>query len=190
MNDEAHPEEKPSFEEIVAGKDVALGKEIVERLRSEDIGISIFKQTYTESTTKITYDRKPGQENFSVRKKQEVPSTLLGIVVPTENEGEFVYFGIAEQGFVFNTNYDILLTDFNPDINQVWYRSDDKFIESLSRVYSYYINITLREDENSEEFNKVFTASVERRREKVQQVKMRRAETRTKLERGLFGKND
>jgi len=190
MNDEGHPEEKPSFEEIVAGKDVALGKEIVEHLRSEDIGLSIFKRTATESKKRITYDRKPGEEDFSVREKQEVPSTLLGIVVPTENEGEFVYFGIAEQGFVFNTNYDVLLTDFNPDINQAWYRGADKFIEALSRTYYHHINITLKEDDNPEEFNKVFTASVERRREKVRQVKMRRAETRTKLERGLFRKND
>jgi hypothetical protein len=191
MNDQEHLKEKPSFEEIVAGKDVALGKEIVENLKSEDIGVSIIKTVYTEKKTKIDINRKVGEENFSVRERHEFPSTLLGIVVPTENEGEYIYFGIEEQGFVFNTEYKRFRADLNPEINSVKIVGQDKFIEALAeRDVIFEAKVTLKEDENGEEYNRIFAASVERERDKVKRKKVRRTETRKNLKQGLFGNKD
>ena len=188
MEDEKHSDKKPSFEEIMGGKDVALGKEIVEQLRSEDVGVTIYKKVYSEEKTKIDVNRKAGEEDYSIKKTTDFPSTLLGIVIPTENEGEFVYIGIQEQGFVFNTESESRREDYNPEINNSYDTDSDKFIESITSLKLLYkTNVVLREDENPEEFNKVFAASVEKGREKMKRKKAIRTESRKKLMKGLFG---
>ena len=98
---------------------------------------------------------------------------------------------MEEQGFVFNTEDEKTQTELNPEINSVMNIDSNKLIEELTgHYYLFGAKITLKEDENPEEFNKVFAASVERERDKVKRKKIRRAETRAKLERGLFGKKD
>lgn len=190
MNDQEHSKEKPSFEEIVAGKDVALGKEIVESLMSEDIGVSIYNESLSKSKTKVSIDRKPGEDDYQVRESREAPRILVGFAVPTENEGEFIYFGIEEQGLVFNTKRESIRTEFNPEINRTHSIFRDRLIESFSEIYPEYVNITLKEDDSPEEFNKVFVASIERERDKVKRKKASRSESRKNLKQGLFGKKD
>lgn len=68
MLEDPQGEHKPSFLEIVAGKDASLGKEIVQRLKNEGVGLTV-KSLSFETKHEIAIDRAPGENSFNVREK-------------------------------------------------------------------------------------------------------------------------
>ena len=80
---EENKEHKPSIEEVFGGKDVSLGKEIVEKLQAEEVGLPVYRIFPQEQKTSYLVDRKPGDDDMTVRKKTETPRTLLGIILST-----------------------------------------------------------------------------------------------------------
>jgi len=184
MDSETSDKERPSFEEMFGGKDVALGKEIVENLQAEGLGVPVYQKNYNERKTSIIVDRKPGEEDRAVREKTESPKTLLGIILPTANDNEYIYFGIQEEGLVLKPTSSATEDSFSPRTSSIINVFEERFSESiLSTMYS---EIILREDDKPNEFNQALFSAVDSQREDVKRRKDARADSRRKLKGVLF----
>lgn len=67
MLDENPLANKPSAQEIFEGKDVASGKELVELLLSDGVGLPVFYEPKGNQKTHFAIDREVGEEDFTVR---------------------------------------------------------------------------------------------------------------------------
>ncbi|KKQ85957.1 MAG: hypothetical protein UT08_C0003G0120 [Candidatus Woesebacteria bacterium GW2011_GWB1_38_8] len=136
---------KPSMEEIFGGKDVFLGKEMVDNLIAEEVGLPVYRYTINERKTNFIVDRKPGEDDFTVREKSEVPQQLQGLILPTGNQDEFVFFGIQEPGFVFKCRDALSSERFDPQKRTSYKHSRDRFSGLVSDISSF--EATLSEDD-------------------------------------------
>lgn len=175
---------KPSFSEIVEGRDVALAEEIVKNLVSEGIVVPVYYYEPGKRKTEVAVDRRPGQENYSVTEKLKREGTLLGAIVPS-GESEFVYIGIRESGLVIKIE-DARFNDWYSRKRIATYDTNDTTFRECISLGSFE-RILMTEDENPEEFNKRVVAAVETARVEAIKNKERRADARDNLKRALFG---
>jgi hypothetical protein len=165
--------ERPQFSEIMEGKDV-----------SEGIVVPVYYFEPGERRTKVLVDRKVGEEDYSVRQKLVREGTLLGAIVPAE-QGEYVYIGIREPGFIIKVEDSRFADWYSLDRNSSYDINDPRFRQSISgRTFG---EVTMTEDDNPEEFNRRVVAAVESARAKEKKNKAQRVESRNKLKQGLFG---
>ena len=98
-------EQQPSAREIFEGKGAVLGKELVEKLVTEEIGVGIYYTPTENKTTRFMIDREPGEEDFMVRQKETRERHLLGITFPVVGtEDEYAFLGITEGSFIFSAS--------------------------------------------------------------------------------------
>lgn len=182
--------ETPSWQEAFKGKDVVRGGELVEALVVEEVGLPVFSRKLQEKKVRVMVDRAPGEEDFEVRQKEEIPQKLMGILIPTGGGCEYVYLGIHESGLVIKVEgeYDKERDHFNKDSNQPLYLNWDRFIDYFTFANTLGENkIILKEDEDPDRFFEIVVSSVEVQRQKMQEAKNKRLEVRQKLISKLFG---
>ncbi len=180
---------KPSWEEAFKGKDVVQGGELVDKLLSENVGIPVYKRNLEEKKTKFLVDRQPGEEDFTIREKNEQRTRLLGIIIPSGAKNEFVYLGINEGSFVFKAN-DTRGTEFHPDTASSFKISWEKFGDLLA---SYIRDgtpdnycLTLKEEDDPNCFMETVVSAVQKERERLQSIRGKRAVVRAELLKKLF----
>jgi hypothetical protein len=183
--------EKLSAEEIFGGKDVALGKEIVGMLIAEEVGIPVYFRSYGNKKTHFMIDREIGEENYTVRQKENVDRELIGVIIPCAgSKQEFIYLGIYEDDFVFTAGSKHQIT-FNPETNTSYEGGYKRFSDRVSQNFNlgnekYNLNIAFREHERPDEFVKKVEEAVEAERAKQQAIKKSREEIRRGLKNRLF----
>lgn len=181
---------KPSWEEAFQGKDVARGRELVDKLLYEGVGLPVYDQNFSDTKVKVLVDRKPGEEDYTVRHKEENDRRLMGLVLPTESKNEFVYLGVNEGGFVFWAADD-RVNDFNPDTSTSfeinWRRFGDYVNSSVLPRELEDVRLILKEEDGPARFMEVVTSAVQRQRERMQSVREKRATVREDLLKKLFG---
>lgn len=181
---------KPSWEEAFKGKDVARGGELVNNLLYENIGLPVYDVDLTEKKTKFMVDREVGEEDFTVRQKEERNRKLLGLIIPTESKNEFVYLGINEGSFCFWVSDD-RVTEFHKDtassLTLNWRRFGDYISSSVASRVMKDERLTLKEEDDPSRFMEVVVGAVQKERERMQSVREKRADVRENLIKKLFG---
>jgi hypothetical protein len=186
MGDEETQESKPSMEEIFGGKDMSIGRELVEKLKFEEVGLPVYYRDPNVEKTEYGVDQQPGDRDLKVRKRDEKPHLLQGIIIPSTNENEYIYFGIHEEGFAFKQGKATHVGIFDS-------RGMTSFPNMFTRFSEYatiHLDVTLREDDNPQEFNQVITSAIETQREEVRKRKAARAESRSNLKQALYGSEE
>lgn len=181
---------KANWEEAFRGRDVVRGGEIVNNLLSEGVGIPVNSMNFEEKKTRFMVDREVGEEDFVVRRREERNSKLLGLLLPAQDKNEFVYLGVEEGGFVFRTSDDRSVefhkdTTTSFDLN--WKRFGDYLSNSISTRILGSAKIILKEENDPAHFMEIVVGSVQKERERMQEVKEKRANVREDLMKRLFG---
>lgn len=186
-------QEKPSAEEIFYGKDVVLGKEIVEMLLAEEVCVPVYRLQDENKKIRFLIDREVGEvgkEDFTVRQQQEEQRELLGVVVPTvDSENEFIFLGIREDSFVFTAGKEIV-NNYKPDkassFTFKWDRFGDFVNSEMGIGDEYEHKVSFREHDNSQKFTNMVVAAVEFRRKLQKTVRKAREEVRRDLKDRLY----
>lgn len=186
--------DQPSAREIFEGKGAVLGKELVEKLVAEEIGVGIYYTPTENKTTRFMIDREPGEEDFMVRQKETRERHLLGIAFPVAGtEDEYAFIGITEGSFIFQAigHYkDSAKIEFNPLTSKGFSFNWSRFIDYVSyagvRTNDGY-KVSLHEHQNPESFVKIVMESVEAKRKELESIKSKREDVRNQLLKGLFG---
>lgn len=197
MPEENVPVDKPSVQEIFEGKDVAKGKELVELLLSDGVGVPVFYKPHGNQKTLFAIDREVGEEDFTVRQKTEIEKHLLGIVMPVPNsQNEYAYLGIKESGFVFSIvgkpeEVERKKRYVDPALSQSLNLGWTRFVDYISSVGNSGViggyNIGLTEHSDPEGFAKIVSETVTARRQEQEQVRATRVKVRGNLIDSLFG---
>lgn len=201
MLDENHPADKPSAQEIFEGRDVISGKELVELLLSDGVGLPVFYEPKDNKKTLFAIDREVGEEDFTVRQRTEIEKHLLGIVIPVPNsQNEYVYLGIKESGFVFSVvggleGIERMERFLNPATAQSLSLGWTRFVDYVSFVGKGIggdggYKITLTETGASEGFVKIVSDAVTARRQEQEQMRIVRGRARGELLDSLFSKSN
>lgn len=177
--------------ELFEGKDVVVGRDIVNFLKVEGVGVQVYTRFEGNKKTRVIVDREPGVEDFVVREKDESEKKLLGIVVPTgRREREFVFLSAEEEGFVFEVderggkNYDSEVTTIFNLRN--WERFTDYFnFASSSHIFD--ARRILTESKNPQEYEQLVLAAVQKERQRIADQKEKRKTVRDSLFHKLFG---
>lgn len=179
--------------EIFEGRDVVRGKEIVELLKAEGLGVQVLCHYDNNKKTRFLIDREIGEEDYTVRQQDESETKLLGIVLPSaRTNDEFVFLSGEEEGFVFKCG-EKRTHDYNPEENQSldlrnWGRFRDYFNMAADRVESEMrMKVLLTESRNSQEYENIVVDAVSKERNRIMQQKEKRANVRESLFRKLFG---
>ena len=166
------------------------GGELVDKLLSESIGVPVYERRLGDRKTKVLVDRHPGEEDVTIRQKDEQDRRLLGLIVPTESKNEFVYLGVNEGGFVFWASDD-KVGDFHPDTALSYAlnykRFGDYAATSISTKVLKDLRLTFREEDDPNRFMEMVVSAVHKERERLQSVRGRRAVVRGELLKKLFG---
>lgn len=188
--------EKPTAAEIFKGKDVVLGKELVELLLAEEVGVPVYYHNYNslEKKVNVMADREVGEEDFTIRQKEEENNQLLGIVIPSaDSKNEFIYLGIHEGDFLFHAG-ERHHAELNPETSSQhtisWRRFADRIAQSDSYIFSddkYRLEILFREYEDPQKFIAKVEAAVEVRRKLQSTIRKSREEIRQDLRDRLYG---
>ena len=181
---------KPSWEEAFKGKDVARGGEFVNNLLYEGIGLPVYDVDLTEKKMRFMVDREVGEEDFTVRQKEEQNRKLLGLIIPTESKNEFVYLGINEGGFCFWVSDDRVAKLHKDTANSLtlnWRRFGDYISSSITSRVMKDKRLTLKEEDDPSRFMEVVVSAVQKERERMQSVREKRASVREDLIKKLFG---
>lgn len=180
---------KPSWQEAFQGKDVVRGEKIVNNLLYEGVGMPVYSMNLMEKKTKFLVDREVGEEDFTLRQKEERDHRLLGLLIPTQDKNEYVYLGVQEGGFVFRVPDD-RIAEFHKDTSTSfdlnWDRFGDYINQRLMGIGDS-TKVILKEEGDPTRFMEVVVSSVQKERERMQQVKEKRANVREDLMRKLFG---
>ena len=184
--------DQPSAREIFEGKGAVLGKELVEKLVAEEIGVGIYYTPAENKTTRFMIDREPGEEDFMVRQKETRERHLLGIAFPVVGtENEYAFLGITEGSFIFQAiGYYKTKTEFNPQTSKGFSFNWSRFVDYLSFAgigANDGYKISLHEHQNPESFVKIVMESVAAKRKELESIKSEREDVRGKLLKGLFG---
>lgn len=143
-----------------------------------------------EKRTKFLVDRQVGEEDFTVRQKEERDHKLLGLIVPSQDKNEFVYLGVEEGGFVFRVS-DEKSTEFHKDTSTSfslnWERFGDYITNNVMARIEGSTKIILREESDPARFMEIVVNSVQKERERTQQIKEKRTSVREDLMKKLFG---
>lgn len=201
MLDEKPFANKPSAQEIFEGKDVTSGKELVELLLSDGVGLPVFYEPKDNQKTLFAIDREVGEEDFTVRQRTEIEKHLLGVVIPVPNsQNEYIYLGIKESGFVFSVvgdpnSIERMERHINPATAQSLSLGWTRFVDYVSFVGKGIggdggYKITLTETGASEEFVKKVSETVTARRQEQEQMRTVRDRVRDQLLSRLFGNNN
>lgn len=181
---------KPNWKEAFQGGDVARGGELVDNLLYENVGIPVYKINPREKRTKFLVDREVGEEDFTVRQKEENDHKLLGLIVPSQDKNEFVYLGVEEGGFVFRAS-DNRAADFHKDtttsFSLAWERFGDFITNNIMAKIESQTEIILREENDPDRFMEIVVNSVKSERERSSEIKAKRTTVREDLLRKLFG---
>lgn len=188
--------EKPTALEVLHGKDVVLGKEVVELLLAEEIGVPIYYHDYNSLDRKVNVmvDREIGEEDFTLRQKEVNDNQLLGIVIPSaDSPNEYIYLGIQEGDFVFYAG-ERHQAGLNPETSSQhsigWKRYIDRIGQHDNHLFGdekYRLEVTLREHEDPEKFMTKVEAAVEKRRKLQNTIRKSRGEIRQDLRDRLYG---
>ena len=188
--------EKPSASEIFSGKDVVIGRELVELLIADEVGVPVYYHNYQNLDKKINVmvDREVGNEDYSVRQKEENHDQLLGIIIPTADaKDQFIYIGIMEDDFVFQAGSD-LQAEFNSESNVRytfgWQRFGDRIAQhenDSTTPERYKLEILFKAHEDSQRFDTKVLEAVEKRRQIHEAIRKSRTEIRQNLKDKLFG---
>ncbi len=182
---------KPNWQEIFKGKDVVRGEEIVNNLLSEGVGIPVYTRNLNDKKVSLMVDKQVGEQDVTFRQKEERNDRLLGLLIPTAEKNEFVYLGIEEGGFVFRTD-DRRASEFHKDTASSFLTYNrQRFGEWVSFLvqsgYKQDTKVILKEEDDPSRFMEVVVSAVAKEREKMQQVKEKRAGIRDDLMKKLFG---
>lgn len=181
---------RPSWEEAFKGRDVVRGGELVNNLLYEGVGLPVYDKNLAEKKTRFLIDREIGEEDFSVRRKEENDRRLLGLIIPTETKNEFVFLGVGEGSFTFWVA-DHSLSNFHKDsstsLELNWRRFGD-YASSVQDVPEPWVRKVLKEEDDPSRFMEVVVSSVEKERERMQSIREKRADVREDLMKRLFGK--
>lgn len=177
--------------EIFEGGDVSTGRELVEMLNSEEIGTPVYQVNWKNKKTAILADRKPAEDDVTIRQKTSFDERLIGLILPMdESTHEYIYLGIYEGGFVFKINgefhKDYWDRKFSREIN-ARYECSGTFREAVSDVAAK-TSFTLLEHQNPQGFIKLVTETVASLREAQKSIRETRSQTRKNLFEKLYGK--
>lgn len=186
---------KPNWEEAFKGKDVVRGGEMVNNLLYENVGIPVYTRSLKDKKVSLLVDKQVGEEDMTIRQKEESNDRLLGLLIPTTEKNEFVYLGIEEGGFVFHTGSDRQASEFHKDTASSFITFDrQRFGEWISFLvqagYREDTKVILKEENDPNRFMEMVVLAVQKEREKMQQVREKRANVREDLMRKLFGKQE
>lgn len=139
-------------------------------------------------------DREVGEEDFTLRQKEEENNQLLGIVIPSpDSKNEFIYLGIQEGDFVFHAG-ERHHAELNPETSSQyttgWQRFCDRIAQGDSHLFGdnkYKLEILFREYEDPQKFIAKVEAAVEARRKIQSAVRKSRREIRQDLRHRLYG---
>lgn len=177
------------MERLLGEEDVSLGRELVDNLRREEIGVAVY------------LDNKPYKKSIIIQNQldtaklseeiQEGDKQLLGLIVPTDKENQFAFLGISENSLILTLNkYWDKFNDFKGNngtflnLKEFWVNNFGTLITDASDRKMVTVDITDREQ--PEEFHRIFMDSVKRERQKIQEVKAKRAELRKKILQELY----
>lgn len=154
------------------------------------MGIPVYKINPQEKRTKFLVDRTVGEEDFTVRQREERDKKLLGLIVPAQDKNEFVYLGVEEGGFVFQVS-DEKSSEFHKDtamsFSLAWERFGDYITNNVMGRIEGSTKMILREENDPARFMEIVVNSVQKERERALQIKEKRANVREDLMKRLFG---
>jgi len=177
--------------ELFEGADITVGRELVNLLKSEGVGIQVRSRGDNNRKMKIIVDREAGEEDFTFRQVDESENKLLGIVFPTgRKDNEFVFVSGDEEGFVFDAGKR-RMNDFDSSVSIMQLGNWDRFTDYVSMVSAsdsdYRITKTLREGKNSDQFAEIAYNAITKERQRVIDTKTKMADVRKGLFKKLFG---
>lgn len=155
------------------------------------MGIPVYTRNLNDKKVSLLVDKQVGEQDITFRQKEESNDRLLGLLVPTTEKNEFVYLGIEEGGLVFHTN-DRQASEFHKDTASSFITFNrQRFGEWVSFLiqsgYKQETKIVLKEESDPSRFMEVIVSAVQKERERMQQVREKRANVREDLMKKLFG---
>lgn len=180
---------KPNWKEAFQGKDVVRGGELVNNLLYENVGIPVYSMNFQEKRTKFLVDREIGEEDFTVRQKEERDHKLLGLIIPSQDKNEFVYLGVEEGGFVFSVD-ERRSVEFHKDTTTSFSLSWERFGDYVANNVLQSAKTILREESDPSRFMEIVVNAVQKERERTQQIKEKRTSVREDLIKKLFGRQE
>jgi hypothetical protein len=155
------------------------------------VGTPVYTRSLKDKKTSLLVDKQIGEEDVTIRQKEETNDRLLGLLIPTTEKNEFVYLGIEEGGFVFRTD-DRHASEFHKDTAGSFITFDtQRFIEWVSILVHVFgkedTKVILKEESDPSRFMELVVSAVQKEREKMQQIRETRSVVRDDLMKKLFG---
>lgn len=183
---------KPNWKEAFQGKDVVGGETLVDNLLYEGVGTPVYYRNLREKKVQFLIDKNVGEEDVTIRQKEEQNNKLIGLLISTSDKNEFVFLGINEGGFVFRTG-ERKASEFHKDTASSFTMfGSPRFTDYVSFLVQMgyppkETSVILKEEDDPSRFSEVVLTSVKNERERMQLNREKRANVREDLLKKLFG---